>query len=129
MKYIKIIISTIITIFLVLFLYYAVTINPSLKRSRDIRNLREATKITYKSKEIDIKYKDELIDIIERGNKTGLRNLTAPKSNIVFYNNKDEVINSLEFYEDEYDIGFQGREKTILENDRERFLKIINCED
>lgn len=132
MKDLKKIIFIIITIFFTLFLYYVATINPSLRRKRDIRNLRKAVKIISEEKNIDMKYSNELIDIIERSEvSSGWSNLPTyvNKINIDFYNESDKVMYSLTFYPNEYDIGFSKREKVILEKDRERFLEIINYKD
>lgn len=130
MNKIKIIILITLGILVACFLYYIATINPSLNRARDIKRLREAAKITYNSKEIDRNYKEELIDIIERSEKAGMRNLPIASNNhkIEFYNKSNKIIYTLIFYPDEYDIGFSKRENTILEKDRERFLEIINYE-
>ena len=129
MKNLKIIISAAISILLIFILYYIATINPSLNRARDIKKLRDAVKITYNSNEIDMKYKNEFIDIIERGEKaSGWSNLPTTEfiPNIDFYNKENVSFYSLIFYPKEYEIGFSGREKVILEKDRERFLEIIN---
>lgn len=129
MNKIKIIILITLGILVACFLYYIATINPSLNRARDIKRLREAKKITYNSKEIDMKYSNQLIDIIERSEKTkGWSNLPTSEfvPNIKFYNESNEMIYSLIFYQDEYEIGFSGRENKIIKEDRERFLEILN---
>lgn len=75
---------------------------------------------------------DELIDIIRRSKKSsGWRNLPTyqPKEYIFFYDESNEIIHSLTFYPNEYDIGFNNkRERRIAKEDRERFLEILNYE-
>lgn len=131
MKNLKKVIIVIIAILLAWFLYYAATLKDDRIRITDkevIDALRTSTKITtnFTSEEVNMDYKDELIDIIERSEPvTGMVNLEGTGLRINFYNKNNEIIYSIMYWEWENRIGIKAKEATILEKDVKRFKEII----